>query len=71
VDQREDFFGKSGKPPLVIPGKSEDSPLIAIVSGKRDIARPDVHWLPNDQVEILRAWIDAGAAWSERPSSPD
>jgi hypothetical protein len=71
VDQREDFFGKGGSPPLVVPGRSGESPLIAIVSGQKDIPRPDVHRLADGQVEIVRAWIDAGAAWPERPSSPE
>jgi hypothetical protein len=69
VDRKEDFFGKGGSPPLVVPGKSGQSPLIAIVSGTKDIARPDVHRLAAGQVEILRAWIDAGAPWPDRPSS--
>ena len=71
ADRKEDFFGKGGSPPLVVPGNSGQSPLIAIVSGKKDIARPDVHRLAAEQVEILRAWIDAGAAWPDRRSSPE
>jgi hypothetical protein len=66
VDRREDFFGKGVTTPLVLPGKSAESPLIAIVSGSRkDLPRPDVHQLPAAQVAILRAWIDAGAPWPE------
>jgi hypothetical protein len=68
VDRREDFFGKGGSTPLVVPGKSAESPLLAIVSGSRkDMPRADVHQLPAAQVAILRAWIDAGAPWPERP----
>ncbi len=67
VDRMEDFFGKGGGTPLVVPGKSAESPLIAIVSGSRkDMPRADVHQLPAAQVSILRAWIDAGAPWPER-----
>ena len=67
VDRKEDFFGKDGNPPLIVPGKSAESALIAIVSGKRkDIPRPDRHRLPDEQVALLRAWIDAGASWPER-----
>jgi hypothetical protein len=69
VDRREDFFGKNGVPPLVVPGKSAASPLIAIVSGQRkDIPRPDVHRLSDEHITLLRAWIDAGASWPERPA---
>jgi hypothetical protein len=68
VDRREDFFGTEGRPALVVPGRSAESPLIAIVSGQRkDIPRPDVHRLPEREVTGLRAWIDAGAAWPRRP----
>ena len=67
VDRREDFF--EGTTPLVVPGSSTDSPLIAILSGERkDMARADVHRLAEDQVAIVRAWIDAGAEWPERPN---
>jgi hypothetical protein len=67
VDKREDFFGKDGNTPLVVPGKSDESPLIAIVSGQRkDMQMPGVHRLPNEMVALLRAWIDAGAPWPER-----
>jgi hypothetical protein len=69
VDKKEDFFDKGGSTPLVVPGKSAESPLIAIVSGqKKDIPMPDVHRLPDEQVARLRAWIDAGASWPERTS---
>jgi hypothetical protein len=71
ADQRQDFFAKRDGGPLVIPGKSDESPLIAIVSGTVEIPRPDVHRLNTIQVNILRAWIDAGAHWPERPSAPE
>jgi hypothetical protein len=67
ADRREDFFGKGGSAPLIVPGKSAESPLIAIVSGQRkDMPRPDVHQLPDEKVTLLRAWIDSGARWPER-----
>jgi hypothetical protein len=66
VDRREDYFGKGGGTPLVVPGKSAESPLITIVSGSRkDMPRPDVHQLPAKEVALLRGWIDAGASWPE------
>jgi len=67
VDRREDYFGKGSSTPLVVPGKSAESPLIAIVSGlRKNMPMADVHQLPDEQVALLRAWIDAGAIWPER-----
>jgi hypothetical protein len=55
-----------------VPGSSAESPLIAIVSGQRkDIPKPDVHRLPEWDVAVLRAWIDAGAAWPRRPGEEE
>jgi hypothetical protein len=66
ADQREDYFGKRGGTPLVVPRKSAESPLIAIVSGlRKNIPRADVHQLPANEIALLRAWIDAGAPWPE------
>lgn len=67
IDQREDYFGTNGKVALVIPGKSAESPLIAIVQGLRtEMAMAASHKLPKEQIAILRAWIDAGADWPDR-----
>ncbi len=66
VDRRADYFGKNGEA-LVVPGKCADSPLITIVSGQRpDMAMAARHKLPEHEVEILRAWIEAGAEWPEK-----
>jgi hypothetical protein len=71
VDRKEDYFGKGGKPGLIVPGKCAESPLVAIVSGQRkDIPRPDVHRLSVEQVNLLRAWIDAGAPWPAEGGAP-
>jgi mono/diheme cytochrome c family protein len=67
ADRREDFFGgKDG--PLVLPGDAARSPLIGIVTGTRpDLARPDCHKLPGPEAALLRAWIECGAPWPDRP----
>jgi mono/diheme cytochrome c family protein len=71
VDRREDYFGKSGKPAFVVPGKSTESPLIDIVLGRRtDMAMAASHTLTEEDVAILRAWIDSGADWPESPPAP-
>jgi hypothetical protein len=67
VDRREDYFGKNGQPPLVLPGRSEESPLVGIVTGARkDMAMADRHRLPEQDVSVLKKWIDAGAVWPDR-----
>ncbi len=54
--------GRSG--PAVVPGKADESPLYLSLTGDGDglpmpFKRPP---LPRQQVEALRAWIDAGAS---------
>jgi hypothetical protein len=69
VDRREDFVGSAGKEALVMPGNSGASPLITIISGQsKNVPRPEVHRLSEADVALVRAWIDAGAEWPERPS---
>jgi hypothetical protein len=66
ADQREAFFGQQDEQPVIVPGSSATSPLIAIVSGdKSDMPMADKHRLADHEVSVLRAWIDAGAAWPD------
>jgi hypothetical protein len=62
VDQVEKLLTRDGKTGWILPGRSAESPLIEIVSGKREIAMPSRHRLPDADVVRLRKWIDAGAA---------
>ncbi|MGZ5575523.1 MAG: DUF4405 domain-containing protein [Methylobacter sp.] len=64
ADRGENFFRNISNKPLILPGQSDASSLIAIVSGAReDLPMADVHRLPEHEVLLLRAWIDAGAKW--------
>jgi mono/diheme cytochrome c family protein len=64
VDRSEDFFGSNEQPPLIMPKQSAISPLIAIVSGtKKDMPMADRHKLSEQDVALLKAWIDTGAEW--------
>lgn len=67
-DRRATVFkgGDSGKP-LVVPGKSSDSPLIARVTSTdpEEVMPPKGERLTPAQVALLRKWIDAGASWPE------
>jgi hypothetical protein len=54
--------GESGEP-AVVPGESNDSPLLArIVAGEMPPKGPAV---PPAEQAALQAWIDSGAAWPE------
>jgi len=64
VDRSEDFFGSNERSPLITPRQSSISPLIAIVSGtKKDMPMAEIHKLSEQDVELLKAWIDSGAEW--------
>lgn len=70
VDRREDFLRDAGNGPLVVPGKSADSRLITLVAGARkDMAMADRHTLAEQDVALLKAWIDTGAEWPPRPDA--
>lgn len=60
ADQRQDFF-KSAVP-LILPGQSTQSPLIAIISGTRDdMPMAESHRLAETEVALIKAWIEQGA----------
>ena len=55
--------GDYGDPPI-LPGKSNESPLIGYLSGKGELKMPPQgERLSAHEIEILRAWIDEGANW--------
>ena len=65
--------GKHG--PVIIPGKSGESPLMERITATNDDERmpPDGKSLTEEQIGKLRAWIDAGATYPSGepiPSSP-
>ncbi len=67
ADGPNDYFGAGGRTALVVPGHGDQSPLITIVRGQRsDLAMAEAHKLPERHVEVLRAWIDAGAGWPKK-----
>jgi len=64
VDHREDFFKTYDNGTIVVPGKSAESRLIDLVSGRwQDSKLNDKHRLAGKDVLLLNAWIDAGAEW--------
>jgi hypothetical protein len=68
LDQKEAVLKGGDTGPALIAGKSGDSLLIQVVSGtKEDIARMPKKRDPlsDEQIGILRTWIDQGADWPE------
>ncbi|MBC8127762.1 MAG: DUF4405 domain-containing protein [Gloeobacteraceae cyanobacterium ES-bin-144] len=64
VDRRADFFAPGDKKPLIVPGRSDTSRLIDIVSGEiKDMKSAEEHRLPVKEITILKTWIDSGADW--------
>jgi mono/diheme cytochrome c family protein len=64
ADRRGDFFAPGDAAPLIVPGDSGKSRLMAIVSGEvRDMKSAEDHLLPAREIALLKAWINAGADW--------
>lgn len=66
MDSYEDLMrgGDSGERPIV-PGHGEESPIIRQLEGRAKPKMPPKRDLPADEIAVLRAWIDAGAKYSE------
>lgn len=60
VDRRSDLFRSEAA--LVLPGQSEQSPLIAIISGERaNLPMAEQHKLNESDLDRVKAWIEQGA----------
>lgn len=67
LDQRDAAFagGAFGEPPIV-KGNSGDSPLVRYVAGLDGLRMPPKGpRLTAEEVGLIRAWIDQGAAWPD------
>jgi mono/diheme cytochrome c family protein len=68
LDQKEAALKGGDTAPLLVPGKSAESLIIQAVAGTRDdIARMPKKKDPltDEQIGLLRAWIDQGADWPD------
>jgi len=65
LDTRETLLKGGDSGPAIVPGKSQESYLIALVAGvDPDSVMPKKGTkLTAAQVGVLRAWVDQGAAW--------
>lgn len=58
--------GDSG--PVIVPGSAAESLLIRRISGSElGLRMPPTGQLPDKEIEVLRVWIDQGAAWPDQP----
>lgn len=67
------FKGGETFTPVLIAGKSSESPLIRIVAGLEEgyTMPPEGERLTAAEVGLLRAWIDQGAHWPDEASATD
>src|SRR5436190_9015776 len=67
LDTRETLLKGGDSGPAVIPGKSADSLLIALVQGvdPDNVMPKKGSRLTAEQIGLLRGWIDQGAPWEE------
>lgn len=65
LDLRAELIGETGRDPLVIAGKSAQSRLIAVVSGRDPATKmpPEGPALTPGEVDSLARWIDSGMTW--------
>ncbi|MEZ5355743.1 MAG: ankyrin repeat domain-containing protein [Bryobacteraceae bacterium] len=76
LDRRQNAMRGGDYGPVILAGKSADSKLIKrLVNGDGGMQMPPTGALANDEIAILRAWIDQGADWrlevkEEAPPKP-
>lgn len=63
--------GLSGK--AILPGKSDESPLVKMIAGQIEGKRMPMTGDPltDEQVGVIRRWIDDGASWPEDPAAAE
>ncbi|MDP8246083.1 MAG: PSD1 and planctomycete cytochrome C domain-containing protein [Candidatus Hinthialibacter antarcticus] len=71
LDRKADALTGGGTGRAIIPGDSANSPLVQMVAGVGDRPRMPIGGDPlsEEQVALLRAWIDQGAEWPDDGSS--
>lgn len=70
LDQRQAALrGGDSYSPAIVPGKSDASPLFQFIArSDADLKMPPKGSLADDEIGILRRWIDEGAVWPEDAS---
>ena len=65
LDRRDDALNGGDSGPIFVAGKSEESKLIKYVAAVDPdvVMPPEGDKLSDEQIGLLRAWIDQGAKW--------
>ena len=66
LTSRKDLLKGNEDGPVVIPGQSEKSKLLQVLSPDADPHMPPKKQLTDKQIAVLRGWIDEGAKWNEK-----
>jgi WD40 repeat protein len=70
LDAYEDLVRGGDTGAVIKPGDAAGSLLVAMIEGRAKKKMPPKGELRPDEIATLRAWIDAGAAYSELPLPP-
>ena len=63
LDSRKEALAGGNRGPAIEPGKPDESLLIRAVEQKGDLKMPPGRKLKDDQIAVLRKWIEQGAEW--------
>lgn len=69
MDRRSHFMKGGSSGPIVVPGKPDESELLAAVKYESYEMPPSAP-LPDEQIAILETWVKNGAYWPEHPGEP-
>ncbi len=69
LDRRHHFMKGGSGGPIVVPGKPDESELLAAVKYESYEMPPSAP-LPDEQIAILETWVKNGAYWPEHPGEP-
>ncbi len=62
ADLRGEYLKDTGNGPWIVPGDSQASRLVALLSGDIKTKKsPEKHVFPPEKIALIRAWIDSGA----------
>jgi mono/diheme cytochrome c family protein len=69
LDSRDAAIKGSDNGPIVVPGKPDDSQLVAAIRRTGDLKMPPKSKLPDDGVAALTEWVRLGLPWPATPKS--